>query len=98
MTPLQLYNIWSFRKELKYVVIAFLVILSLPIIAVFILTNAGIDVVSQKLATVNSQTQAIQIHDPATGNVIKEISPQVTWPMGGVVTLEFGESDWPYQP
>ncbi len=98
MNPLFLYNLWSFRKELKYVVIAFLVVLSLPVVAVFILTNAGIDVVSDRLATVNSQTQAIQIRDPATGNVIKEITPQVTWPMSGVVTLEFGESDWPYQP
>lgn len=62
------------------------------------LTNAGIDIVSDRLATVNSQTQAVQIHDPATGDVVKEIKPEVTWPMNGVITLEFGEIDLPYQP
>ncbi len=44
------------------------------------------------------QTQSVQIHDPATGNVIKEIKPEVTWPVTCVITLEFGQSDWPFQP
>lgn len=92
------FTLWSFRKELSYVALAFIIILSLPIIAVFILTNAGIDVVSDKLATLNTQTQTVQIHDPTTGKVIKEIKGEVTWPVTGVITLEFGESDWPFQP
>ena len=98
MSLLNPFTIWSFRRELKLVILAFVIILSLPVIAVFMLTNAGIDIVSQKLATVNTQTQAIQIHDPATGAVIKEISPQVAWPVSGVITLEFAQSDWPFQP
>ncbi len=71
--------------------------MSLPIVAIFMLTNAGIDIVSDKLATVNTITQTVQIHDPS-GKVIKEITQAVTWPVSGVITLEFGESNWPYQP
>lgn len=97
MNLLQLYNLWSFRKELKYVVIGFLIAISLPIIAVFILVNAGIDVVSDKLATQNTQTQQVEIHNPADGSIVVKITPQVAWPVSGVITLEFGESDFPYQ-
>ncbi len=91
-------TIWSFRRELSYVLLAFLIVLSLPIVAVIILMNAGFNVVSDKLATVNSQTQAVQLLDPKDGSVIKEIKPVVSWPVTGVITLEFGQSDWPYQP
>lgn len=90
--------IWSFRRELSYVLLAFLIVLSLPLVAVVILTNAGINVVSDKIATVNTKTQAVQIHNPADGSVTKEIHLVVTWPVKGVITLEFGQSDWPYQP
>ena len=98
MSPLFLYNIWSLRNEIKLVAFSLTLILLLPIFAVLILTNAGIDVVSDRLATVNTQTQKVQIHDPLTGNVITEISPIMEWPVKGVITLEFGQSDWPYQP
>ncbi|MDO8618333.1 MAG: M23 family metallopeptidase [Candidatus Daviesbacteria bacterium] len=91
------YNLWSFRKEIKFVVIAFLIVLSLPVIAVFILVNAGINVVSDQLVTVDTQTQEVEIHDPKDGSIITKITPQVTWPVSGVITLEFGESDFPYQ-
>ena len=93
-----LYNLWNFRRELKLVAFSVIILIMLPIIAVIMLTNAGIDIVSDRLATVNTQTQKVEIHDPLTGEVIKEISPSITWPVKGVITLEFGESDWPYQP
>lgn len=70
----------------------------LPIVAVIILTNAGIDVVSDHLVGVNTQTQKIEIKDPLNGQVIAEVSPLMEWPVAGIVTLEFGQSDWPYQP
>lgn len=92
-----LYNLWSFRKELFYVALAFLFVLLLPIVAVFILINAGINVVSDHLATVNTQTNQVDIHNPADGSVVTTIKPQVAWPVSGVVTLEFGESDFPYE-
>lgn len=89
--------IWSFRRELSSVLLAFLIVLSLPVVAVVILMNAGFNVVSDKLASVDSKTQAVQLLDPKDGSVVKEIKPTVSWPKTGVITLEFAESDWPYQ-
>jgi len=90
-------TLWSFRKELTYVLLSFLIVLSLPVIAVIILTRTGINIVSDRLATVDIQTKTVEIHDPKDGSVIKEIVPVVSWPVLGVITLEFGESDFPYQ-
>lgn len=87
-----LYNLWSFKRELKYVVFGFLITISLPIIAVFLLVNAGIDVVSDKLATVNEETKKVEIHDPTTGEVVDELDLTMAWPALGVISLEFGES------
>ena len=97
MNPKVLFALWSFRRELKYVLLVFLVFLMLPVIAVFLLTNVGIDVVSDRLVGQNSQAHTIQIKDPTTGKVVKEISPTVVWPTKGTITLEFGESSL-YQP
>lgn len=100
MNPLFLKSLaaaFSLRKELAYVIFTFLLVLSIPVIAVILLTNAGIDIVSERLATVNPQNNAVQIRDPATGEVIKEIKPATAWPTTGVITLEFGQSDWPYE-
>ncbi len=98
MNPLFLYSLWSYRKEIKLVTFSIIILLLLPIIAVILLTNVGIDIVSDKLATFDSKTQTVQIHDPVDNSVIKKISPVVTWPVKGVITFEFGESNWPYQP
>ncbi len=98
MNPKIIIALWSFRREIKYVLLAFLVLLSLPVIAVVILMNAGFNVVSDKLVTVNTNTQSVQLRDPKDGSVIKEIKPIVSWPVSGVITLEFGQSDLPYQP
>jgi murein DD-endopeptidase MepM/ murein hydrolase activator NlpD len=89
---------WTFKKELKIVGFAFLVILLMPVVAVIILVNTGINIISDKLASVNEITKIVQIHDPATGEVIKEIDTRRVWPVKGVVTLNFGEVDLPYQP
>src|SRR5665811_1555251 len=93
----KLFNLWNFKKELKFVIASFLIAISLPFIAVIILMNVGINIVSDSLTSIDSKTNAVQIHDPLTGDVVKEISPAVTWPVKGVITLEFGESNWPYQ-
>ena len=97
MMIFKLINLWNFRRELKFVIGSFLIAISLPVIAVIILMNVGVNVVSDSLTSFDSKTNTVQIHDPLTGDVIKEISPIVTWPVKGVITLEFGESDWPYQ-
>jgi murein DD-endopeptidase MepM/ murein hydrolase activator NlpD len=90
-------TIWSFRRELLYVAFAFLIILFLPVIAVVILTQTGINVVSDKLATVDSINKTIEIHDPLDGSVVKEINPTMVWPVKGGITLEFGVPHLPYQ-
>ena len=101
MNPLfikALITAFSIRRELKYVLLTFLGVALLPFIAVIILTQTGIDIVSDHLATVDTQTNKVQIHDPATGKVIAEVSGLMVWPVHGVVTLEFGAIDLPYQP
>lgn len=98
MTPGMFLTLWSFRKELKYVLISFLILLSLPVVAVVILMNTGINVVSDELVGVSTKTGNVQIKDPLNGSVVKELNPTVAWPVHGVITLEFGESDLPYQP
>lgn len=97
MMIFKLINLWNFRRELKFVIVSFLIAVSLPFIAVIILMNVGINIVSDSLTSFDSKTNTIQIHDPLTGEVVKEIKPVITWPVKGVITLEFGESDWPYQ-
>jgi murein DD-endopeptidase MepM/ murein hydrolase activator NlpD len=89
--------IWSFKRELKLVLFTFLITLLIPVLAVILVANVGLSVVSDKLVTLNPQTNTIEIHDPRTGKVIKDLKITAVWPVSGVVTLEFGESDFPYQ-
>jgi murein DD-endopeptidase MepM/ murein hydrolase activator NlpD len=92
MNPKLIFSLWSFRKELKVVFLAFFIILMIPVIAVILLTQVGINIISDKLVDQNPITQSIQIKDPTTGEVVIEISPTIVWPTKGVITLEFGES------
>jgi len=92
-----IFTLWSFRRELKIVISAFLLILLLPVVAVIILTQTGINVVSDKLATVDTTTNTVEIHDPASGNVIATITSAMVWPVKGVITLEFAKPHLPYQ-
>jgi len=64
----------------------------LPVIAVILLTQVGINVISDKLVDQNPTNQSIQIKDPTTGEVTTEIHPTVVWPTKGVITLEFAQS------
>jgi len=86
------FTLWSFRKELKVVLFAFLIVLLLPVIAVILLTQIGLNIISDKLVGQDPTTHNIQIKDPTSGEVVKEINPTVVWPTKGVITLEFGES------
>jgi murein DD-endopeptidase MepM/ murein hydrolase activator NlpD len=89
---------WSFRRELTYVLIAFLGVILLPAVAVVILTNTGINTISDKLVSFNSATKEIEVRNPIDGSVIATINEAIVWPVKGVVTLEFGQSDLPHQP
>ena len=86
------FTLWSFRRELLFVASAFLVVLALPVIAVFILTYTGINVVSDALIGIDSETKTIQIKNPADGSIVKEIRPIIAWPLLGSITLEFAQS------
>ncbi len=91
MNPKLFLTLFSFRKELKYVALAFGLAILIPIIAVILLTQIGLDIISDKLATVNEVTQTIEIHDPATGESTP-IDVKSAWPATGVITLEFAQS------
>lgn len=92
MNPKLFITLFSYRNELKYVASAFLIALLIPIIAVIMLTQVGIDIISDKLATVNEETKKVEIHDPTTGEVVDELDLTMVWPALGIITLEFGES------
>jgi len=92
-----IFALWSIRKELKIVITAFLLVLLLPVIAVIILTQTGLNIVSDKLATVDTTTNTVEIHDPASGTVVTTINSPMVWPVFGVITLEFGKPHLPYQ-
>jgi len=83
-------TIWSFRKVLKYVVFTFLLVLSLPFIAVIILLNTGMNLISDQLVINNNGI--VQILDPVDGKPKEKITEQPIWPVNGVITLEFGAS------
>lgn len=86
------YTIYNFRKELVYVTAAFLILLTLPIAAVFVITHTGVNVVSDALVGINPITNTIEIKNPADGSVVTQLSKTIAWPLLGVMTLEFGES------
>ena len=85
------------KKEINYLILTMLAIIMVPIFSVLILTQAGINLVSDSLATFDPQNLVIDIHDPLTGEVIDHVEQSVTWPTTGIISLEFGESS-PYQP
>lgn len=90
-------SIFSMKKEIKIMFLTVGVICIIPVLAVVILTQAGLNFISEALATHDPQTTQVSIHDPGTGNVIDVIDDPRTWPVCGPVSLEFGSFDPPYQ-
>jgi len=90
-------NFWNFKFDLKIVLLSFLVVLSLPLIAVIILTQTGINLVSDKLVDQTGIENQVEIKDPVTGEVTDTINQAMYWPTTGVMTLEFGVPHLPYQ-
>jgi len=52
MNPKLFLTLFSYRKELKYVALAFGIAILIPIIAVILLTQIGLDIISDKLVSV----------------------------------------------
>lgn len=88
----------SMWREIKIVFATFLIICLIPVFAVVMLTQIGINIVSDSLVSRDPQSVQIDIRDPATGNVIDHIDTLGVWPVTGPVSLEFGAIDLPYQP
>jgi len=89
-------GVLSLKKESRLLMWVFIFVLSLPLITILVLPNVGVPLVSDKLVSLNTQTHKIDIYDP-TGKVVASIEATITWPVTGVVTLEFGANDLPYQ-
>ncbi len=70
-------------------------VLLLPVIAVITLTQSGIEEVSDTLAQFDSKTNKVKLFYP-NGTPFKEISVNVTMPVRGVITNEFGERHLPW--
>ena len=70
----------------------------MPVIAVVILTNTGINIVSNKLVSFNPTTRRVEIHNPLDGSVTAVVDKGIVWPVKGAITLEFGQINLPYQP
>ena len=54
--------------------------------------HTGVNIVSDALVGLNPITNTIQIKNPADGSVVKEINPEVVWPIEGNISLRFAES------
>jgi len=89
---------FSMKRELKLIAGTFIVLCLLPVFAVVMATQVGINLISQVLATGDPQTSTVEIHDPLTGAVVDTIVEPRVWPVSGPVSLEFGAIDLPYQP
>ncbi|MFA6492590.1 MAG: M23 family metallopeptidase [Patescibacteria group bacterium] len=89
---------FSMKQEIKIIFLTLIAVCLLPVIAVFMLTQVGIDAVSGVLVSNDPQTTQVDIHDPATGAIIDHVETSVMWPINGPVTLEFGQVFLPYDP
>ena len=86
----------SFKRELLIIFGTLAFILLMPLIAVVVIANAGVSAISSTMVVDNLQTKQVQIYDP-NGHLVTTLSITDTWPVAGVVTLEFGASDYPFQ-
>ena len=90
------YDTVSYRRELSIIGGVLLIILCLPILAVVMVANAGSDTVSNSLVSVNLSTKMVDIYNPA-GRYMSSVPVTSTWPVGGVVTVEFATPHGPWQ-
>jgi murein DD-endopeptidase MepM/ murein hydrolase activator NlpD len=94
-------NVWgviyrSTKTELKVVCATLTVLFLLPLFTVVVIANAGISEVAHALVSLNPISHLVEIHD-ANGKLVNTVQVSTVWPVNGVVTLEFGADDSPYQ-
>lgn len=95
LLPFTINTLWSFKRELTFIFLTLLMVLLLPFIAVVSMTNSGIEEVSDVIVQYNAKTNRVKLFNP-DGSLYKEITINVTMPVHGVVTTEFGESHLPW--
>lgn len=88
-------TLFSFKRELFYIGLTFLMVLMLPVLAVITVTNSGIEEVSDTLVEYSASTNTVKLYYP-NGTFYKELTLNVTLPVKGVITNEFGETHLPY--
>lgn len=88
---------FSMRREIRLIAGTIIVLCLLPALAAILITQAGITAVSNALVTRDAQSVQVEIHNPANGAIAARIDSTGVWPVGGVVTSEFGEPRLPYQ-
>lgn len=87
---------FSMKSELKLIFFTVAGACLLPVIAVVMLTQMGLNIVSGALVSNDIQTSEVNIHDPKTGEIIDRLAISAMWPVNGTVTLEYAERS-PYQ-
>lgn len=92
-----LWQAFSRRKELAYVGGTFLLVLLLPVIAVIVVTQTGLNIISDTLVSLDEVNQVVELKNPLDGTVTTTINGPFVWPTTGVTTLEFAGSSI-YQP
>lgn len=101
MNPLQILDliptVLSYRREIYTICLIFLGILLIPLLSIIVITNAGFQPISDVLVKIDPITKSTQLLNP-DGTLYKAVNLKTIWPVKGVITLGFGESDLPYQP
>lgn len=95
LLPFTINTLWSFKKELFYISLTFLMVLLLPVIATIALTHSGVEEVSDTLVQYNARTNTVKLFYPS-GELYKEVTLDIAWPVAGIVTQEFGEPELPF--
>ena len=97
MTPLLLMKgTSSLKAELRILAGVLALLIFLPLVAVVVIANAGVAEVAATLVSVNPTTHQVEIHDP-NGKLVSQIEASTVWPVQGIITLEFGMPDLPFQ-
>lgn len=79
----------SCKRELYIVLITLAVLMSIPAAAVVVFADAGIQLISDALVSVNPATRLVEIFD-SNGNKVAELELSTNWPARGYVSDEFG--------
>jgi murein DD-endopeptidase MepM/ murein hydrolase activator NlpD len=95
LLPFTINTLWSFKRELFFILLTFLMVLLLPVVAVIVLTHSGHEEASDALVQLDVKTNVIKLYYP-DGTLYKEISINVTRPATGVITNEFGARLLPF--